>query len=191
MLPNCLDCKIKLKNRRSKRCRRCANLGKRNPAYGKKRSLKARTLTSKANKGNPICGAWIKGKKHKLSTRLKMSRAQKKKIKEGKHNWQDKIGKNTYKKRRNYMKDIKYKLWRTKVFERDNYFCIRCKKKNIYIHADHILSWAHYPQLRYNINNGRTLCMKCHFYITYNKQLPDGVLWGHTFQVVEGGEYYS
>lgn len=60
-----------------------------------------------------------------------------------------------------------YKLWRKAVFERDNYTCIWCgarngKGKNIVLNADHIKPFAHYPELRFAIDNGRTLCRPCH-----------------------------
>ena len=61
----------------------------------------------------------------------------------------------------------KYKAWRTLVFERDNYTCVMCGIKNglgktIYLHADHIKPFALFPELRFDINNGRTLCVPCH-----------------------------
>ncbi len=56
----------------------------------------------------------------------------------------------------------KYKLWRKAVFQRDNYTCVWCGKKDQTIQADHIKSFARYPKLRFAINNGRTLCEKCH-----------------------------
>lgn len=62
---------------------------------------------------------------------------------------------------------IEYKLWREAVFERDGYTCIWCgakskKGKAVYLQADHIKPFAHYPELRFAIDNGRTLCIDCH-----------------------------
>ena len=62
---------------------------------------------------------------------------------------------------------FKYKLWREAVFERDNYTCIMCyarseKGKAVVLNADHIKPFAYYPELRFDINNGRTLCKNCH-----------------------------
>lgn len=56
---------------------------------------------------------------------------------------------------------FEYKEWRRKVFERDGYACVECGATG-YLEADHILSFAAYPALRFDINNGRTLCRACH-----------------------------
>ena len=54
-----------------------------------------------------------------------------------------------------------YNLWRIAVFTRDNRKCVWCGSgKNI--EADHIKRFADYPELRFAIDNGRTLCRKCH-----------------------------
>lgn len=56
---------------------------------------------------------------------------------------------------------FEYKEWRTSVFIRDNRTCIWCgSKKNI--EADHIRPFAYFPELRFAIDNGRTLCRECH-----------------------------
>ena len=55
------------------------------------------------------------------------------------------------------------KHWRTEVFNRDGYVCQNCSNaKNNYLTAHHIKSFANYPELRYEVSNGITLCEECH-----------------------------
>jgi hypothetical protein len=75
--------------------------------------------------------------------------------------------------------NYKYIVWRKSVFERDNYTCQICGIRGVYIQADHINSYSEYPDLRYDINNGRTLCVPCHYYVTFNRKMPNGIVWGN------------
>ena len=52
--------------------------------------------------------------------------------------------------------------WRKKVFERDEYTCQVCGVHGGKLQADHIKPYALYPELRWEILNGRTLCVPCH-----------------------------
>jgi hypothetical protein len=58
-------------------------------------------------------------------------------------------------------KSKEYKLWRKAVIERDSYRCIWCGSiENLQV--DHIKPFALFPELRFAIDNGRTLCANCH-----------------------------
>lgn len=52
--------------------------------------------------------------------------------------------------------------WRKSVFARDDYTCQVCGVRGTYIEADHIKPFAYFPELRYELTNGRTLCRTCH-----------------------------
>ena len=127
------------------------------------------------------------GKKHSLTTKRKMSKAQIGRIitwgdkisksKIGKPNfklrgannplWKGGISKINKTIRQLIMETIEYKNWRREVFKRDNHICVFCGSKSgdgkaIILHADHIKPFALFPKLRFNIKNGRTLCIDCH-----------------------------
>jgi len=61
-----------------------------------------------------------------------------------------------------------YKDWRESVFIRDEYTCMSCNAKSgkgldVYLHAHHIKSFSKFPDFRFDINNGITLCKSCHY----------------------------
>jgi len=59
-------------------------------------------------------------------------------------------------------KSAEYKQWRKLVFSRDNYTCVHCMQVGGKLQADHIKPFSLYKELRYELNNGRTLCIDCH-----------------------------
>lgn len=63
---------------------------------------------------------------------------------------------------RRFRKTPAYIAWRTSVFERDNYTCQACGRRGGTLNADHVKSFAFHPELRLDLDNGRTLCVSCH-----------------------------
>lgn len=63
----------------------------------------------------------------------------------------------------NRRNDGEYLQWRKKVYLRDNFKCkiadADCSGR---IEAHHVLGWAEYVELRYEVNNGITLCQVHH-----------------------------
>ena len=62
---------------------------------------------------------------------------------------------------------LEYKIWRRSVFERDDWACIWCGDRQsvghkVVLHADNIKPFALFPEFRFAIDNGRTLCINCH-----------------------------
>lgn len=96
------------------------------------------------------------GRKHSAETRLKMSKS----AGTGANNIHWEGGKTSEQKM--LRNSIEYRLWRESVFERDNYTCVWCGLRGVYLQADHIKPFAYYPELRFAIDNGRTLCKECH-----------------------------
>lgn len=147
--------------------------------FGKKHSDKTKALISKNN-----ARIWLGQKRpgHTEETKMKIRTARKSQIisiatrfkmslsaKKGNDNnmWKGGVTP-THEKIR---KSMEYKLWRDSVFKRDNYTCVSCGKKNgmgktVKLNADHIKPFAIFPELRFSIQNGRTLCVNCHQSVT-------------------------
>lgn len=117
---------------------------------GKKRTSEQKSALSLAKKG---C-------KHSIEARIKKSLMSKG---ANSHFWKGGLTREN----KLIRGSLEYRLWRKSVFERDNYTCVwcgirSCKGKTVIIQADHIKSFCDYPELRFAIDNGRTLCIDCH-----------------------------
>lgn len=55
-----------------------------------------------------------------------------------------------------------YKKWVRNVFVRDDYTCQDCGARGGKLVADHELPWSFFPDLRFELLNGRTFCQECH-----------------------------
>jgi 5-methylcytosine-specific restriction endonuclease McrA len=70
-------------------------------------------------------------------------------------------------KRRDYGDPV-YKEFRQKVLKRDNFQCQMCNKKGkrVWLNVHHIIKWSSASHLRYDTDNGITLCKACHNDVT-------------------------
>ena len=55
--------------------------------------------------------------------------------------------------------------WRNSVFKRDKYACIECKQIGNKLEAHHKAPYSLFPHLRFEVNNGITVCKNCHIEI--------------------------
>jgi len=126
--------------------------GKKHPMYGKHHSKDALAKMEKTwfENGHPT---WNKGRKIATNTgRTHFGKGK---------NHPDWRGGVTPKVRR-LRTSIEYRLWRESVYARDAWTCQDCGKKGEKLNAHHIKSFLQFPKLRFAIDNGVTLCVKCH-----------------------------
>lgn len=143
----------------SKVCERCGNSYEGEPKIGMavwmNRRFCSKSCATKNNKRRL-------GTTHSIETRKKISLAHPK-GKDSPYWIKDRSKLKRFsdiaKDRRSYS----YTDWRRRVLKRDNYACLmkdeRCAGR---LEVHHILSYFVYPELRYDINNGITLCHAHH-----------------------------
>lgn len=129
--------------------------GNKNPMFGRNHTEEAKEKDRTAHIG----------RKATLETRKKMSEARmgdKNPMWKGGIYHDDKAA---------FYASVGYKHWRESIIDRDNNICQECGNTTDKKHAHHILPWRDYPEIKYslNIDNGITLCVKCHRQ-TYGKE---------------------
>ncbi|XOB41804.1 MAG: NUMOD3 domain-containing DNA-binding protein [Candidatus Nealsonbacteria bacterium] len=144
-------------------------IGNKNPMWGRKHSKETIAKMKKSRTGQPsnTLGKHWKVKDtsnySKVARRRHYTEETKKKISESKK------GENHSR----WIKDrsliapernsTEYRQWRYQIFKRDRHICrINNEDCSGEVVAHHILSWSDFPELRYNINNGITLCQAHH-----------------------------
>jgi len=57
----------------------------------------------------------------------------------------------------------KHSAWARAVLSRDKATCQHCGISGVELHAHHVKLFADFPDLRWEVSNGLTLCYKCHW----------------------------
>ncbi len=157
----CPQCGIMI-SRKSKLCRSCYHKSSEGLSNHKKISQMRTAL-----KKDKLC----------IDCGIKISRQSKRCMKcksKGSNNSNWKEGASSLKKR--IISSFEYRQWRSDVFKRDNYTCLECGIRGVYLHAHHIIRFSSIIEKYgintlnqamdcselWDINNGTTLCMLCH-----------------------------
>lgn len=221
----CKNCEIEFSKRMPEKAEFCSvscrqayrNHPDRNPS----KSIEARKRISESRKGKPTtlgkpCSEKTKKKISKALMGRPTGRRPSQKVidafvKAGKKNLLRKSGpshpmwKGGHSKERHARyKDPEYTEWRTKCLERDGYTCQWCDAKNgmgekIVLQVHHKIHYWKRPDLRYDIDNGVTLCKSCHqkahkgmnvpINPTYKGRLRICVVCGMQFRIRRGQKY--
>jgi len=159
-IPRCLDCGKLLSNRNNKYCQKHAHVGERG----------SRWIANKIKNTCIDCGIEISNKSKKCFLCSVKDRSGEKSVR-----WKGGITPFEHAERVKFRNTIQ-----KKVLERDGYTCQMCGKSGVYLHVDHIQEWSKYVEGRFDMDNCRTLCLSCHYKITFGKEMPEGSKWGIT-----------
>ncbi len=174
-LPKCKDCgkeTSRVSKNRCKECNKKYQVGKNSAHWkgGKPKCIKCGKPLSSRNA--QLCKSCAhKGKKiNKPRTeeyRKKISTARRGKwLRENNPNWKG----GTSGKDKLVRSSLEYIIWRSEVYKRDGWACrlcgIKCNNKNITAH--HLKLFSEFPELRFVVDNGITLCRSCHMKLHFH-----------------------
>lgn len=80
-------------------------------------------------------------------------------------------------------RDFRHEVWAKRVISRDNATCQKCGTTGVELHAHHIKPFIDNEDVRFDIDNGITLCHACHWNI-HSASIENGVNSG---ELLTGG----
>lgn len=132
--------------------------GRESTFKGHKHTDKAKQLMSLAKRGKPSNRL---GVPHTSESREKISQATRERTNRGRDHYNYKHG--LSQRNLSVRRSPEYSDWRNAVFARDSFTCQKCgDATGGNLRAHHIKPFAEYPELRFDLANGITLCHKCH-----------------------------
>lgn len=144
-----------------------------NVGHAVSETTREKIRTARANQPEPMLG-----KKHSTEARAKMRMARLGKYAgDNSPSWKGGITTANRLERARFRREVQ-----KKIFRRDNWTCQICNIHDVNLHVDHIKSWADYPTLRFEMDNCRTLCIPCHYYVTFKRKMPQGYKWGTNYR---------
>lgn len=154
--PRCIDCGTQNKCYVSKRCRKCNGHVLSQAKTGKKQPWAKKNL-----------GAGMTGKRHRPDTVLKMSGS-------NSSSWRGGVTDQNLLLRSKFRQNLQ-----RRIFERDHHTCRLCGLRGVTLHVDHVVPWSENTKLRFDPLNCRTLCVQCHYFITFGRHKPPQIKnWG-------------
>ena len=164
----CLDCGKPLpyrgKRAQGKRCRSCTArwLTLNNPRFLKNGFKKGNKYGKRFKKGQKATeGSFKKGHDVPFDIRWKIHLASVGQRRSPATEFKP-TGRAQEYKRSKHITDHRYDIWRKAVYHRDKWICQKCGQRGGKLQAHHKKSWVDYPELRYSLKNGLTLCLECH-----------------------------
>ena len=130
--------------------------GKDHPNYGKKFSPELRAKLSKAQLETPNHST--RGKRLSDEHRKKIAIGNiGKTVGDKNGNWKGGTSKEYAQLRTTFA----YRKWKRAVLGRDDYTCVKCGEREGVV-PHHILEFAYYPDERFAVDNGVSVCFNCH-----------------------------
>jgi 5-methylcytosine-specific restriction endonuclease McrA len=133
-------------------CSSCSQLGKRNHLY--------KDGNACANRTCAICGNVLHTSYAELCSKCYTSSITGNKNPNYKHGHYI----------REFYNSVEYKTWKIYIFEKYNWTCLFCQKRDrAHMNAHHIFPKRDHPELVYELDNGICLCKECH-QATFDKE---------------------